>query len=185
MITLTKDHRYVDDVTGAEWPGVTTVIREAGLMGWIPDDPFYAERGTAIHEATALWDLGVLDEETLDLQIDPYLDAWKRYRSDMMDPDISLMIEQIVVNTAVGYCGTMDRAGVDIKTGALCKWHILQAAAYYHACPVRPPVWHSVYLKDDGTYKLTIYRPSELFAAFKVFCAALMVYNWRKENGVK
>jgi len=183
MITLTEDHRYVNEV-GREYPGVTSVIRTAGLMGWMPDDDWYLDRGHAVHSACELWDKGTLDEDALDPQIRPYLDAWRAYRRDTgYHAENVEEIEQLVCNPVVGYCGKIDRPGLDIKTGAPTKWHILQAAAYWHALKTRGE-WHSVYLRDDGTYKLVIYRASELQAAFKVFCAALIVTTWAKENGI-
>jgi hypothetical protein len=184
MIILAEDHRYIDTDTGRVYPSVTQTIRDAGLMGYMPEDDWYLERGTAVHAATALWDRGELDEDTVDPAVAPYLDAWKRYRADMRDPDIGLMIEQIVYDPIVGYAGTMDRAGIDIKTGTSCPWHIVQCAAYHYACPIRPPQWQSVYLSDDGKYKVQVYKPSELFAAFKIFSAALQLNQWRKDNWV-
>lgn len=184
MITLTADHRYVDTKTGLEWPGVTSIIRVAGLMGYVPDDQWYAERGSAIHEATALYDKGILDEDTLDPQIVPYLSAWKRYRADNpnWEPD---GIERLVHDPIVGYCGTIDRIGIDIKTGVHCKWHIVQAAAYWHAFTPRMLSWNTVHLRDNGNYYLGIYSAFQLNAAWRIFCAALTVAKFKQENGIK
>lgn len=180
MIILTGDHRYIDTDTGREYPSVTATIRDAGVMGWVTEDAYYAERGKEVHKTTALWDKWLLDEDSVDPQIVPYLDAWKAYRCNVpTKPDC---IEEIVSDLVVGYCGTIDRDGLDIKTGAPAKWHILQAAAYWHARPYRQVGWTSVYLQDDGKYKLIIYKPSELQAAFKVFCAALQINQWKREN---
>ncbi len=184
MIILTEDHRYIDEETGREFPGVTATIRSAGLMGWTPNDDWYMERGTAVHAATAMSDRGTLDQDNLDPQIAPYLEAWKAYRRDT--GYVPTQIEQIVSDLTIGYCGTMDRDGLDIKTGAAAKWHILQAAAYWHTDELRTDrtTWQSVYLQDDGKYKLAVYRASELHAAFRVFCAALQINQWKKENGI-
>jgi hypothetical protein len=185
MIFLTDDHRYVDAETGAEYPGVTSTIFRAGLMGFVPSDNWYLQRGTAVHEATELYDYGVLDESTVDLRIMPYLDAWKKYRADTgFAPDPNF-IERIGVDEVLRYAGTLDRNGLDIKSGAPAPWHILQAAAYWHLDVANKAPWHAVYLHDDGTYKIKVYSPAELYAAFGVFCGALTVFNFKRENGIQ
>ena len=182
MITLTTDHRYIDE-SGREYPGVTTVIRDAGLMGYIPNDDWYSERGTAVHLATALYDRNDLDESTVDPQIVGYLNAWKLYRRDLMPAVATEYIEVLLHNSVSGYCGTMDRYALDIKTGVKCAWHVIQAAAYWQAIGrTRPLSWQSVYLREDGRYTVETYDPVSLTRAFNTFNHALPIYNWKKEN---
>lgn len=182
-LILTEDHRYFDN--DIEFPGVTTVIREAGLMGsWQPQDlEWYFQRGTAIHEATALYDQGILDKSTIDPRIQGYLDAWKKFRTDTGHG--SAFIEKSLCHPLYKYCGTLDRDELDIKSGNSQPWHLIQGAAY---CALRNttliPVWSTIYLQEDGNYKVISYKPKEILDAFKIFLAALAIYNWRKNNNV-
>jgi hypothetical protein len=185
MITLTEDHRYIDDATGAEYPGVTTVIKDAGMMGWLTNDNYYLKRGTYVHEACALWDLGLLEEADLSPGLTGFLSAWKKYRADTGFTPAPDFIERICFDPILLYAGTIDRDGLDIKAGESYNSHKIQCAAYWHFQGNSQASWKSVYLNEDGTYKIKVYSPSELYAAFKVFTAALTVYNWRKENRIQ
>lgn len=76
---------HIFTVNGEVIPSVTTVLKKARLT---PDysflDPWYAQRGTYVHRATELWESGTLDEDTVDPQIKPYLDAYKSFRGDCL-----------------------------------------------------------------------------------------------------
>jgi len=186
MIGLTPDHLYVDDETGRTYPGVTSIIKDVGLMGYLPDyDDYYLKRGTYVHEATALWDRGLLEENDLAPGLVWFLAAWKKYRGDTGFTPAPDFIERICFDPVLGYCGTVDRDGVDLKSGVPCAWHVLQASGYWHFAGSTKAPWQSVYLHDDGTYKVKVYAPQELYAAFGVFCAALTLYNWKRENKIQ
>lgn len=182
-ITLSENHVYTDSDTGRVYPSVTQIIKDAGMMGFLPSDPWYMERGTAVHEATALFDQGRLDYDALDPRIRGYVDAWALFT---VDTDFGpAFIETSFVHTEYGYAGTLDRNGLDIKTGAYCPWHALQAAAYARLSGEECKIWRTVYLSDDGRYVLRVYSVRELWAAWNVFLAALSIYNWKKGNGIK
>jgi hypothetical protein len=130
--------------------------------------------------ATALDDQGILDESSVDPAVAPHLEAWRKFRRESgFSPKA---IEQIVQHPTYRYCGTIDRDGIDIKTGGPCKWHIIQAAAYQRASNAL--TWRSVYLMPTGLYTTHVYHPIELMQAWGVFQAALVTYNWKKENKV-
>lgn len=180
-IILTDDHRYVDEETGNEYPGVTSIIKSAGLMGYMPDDPWYMERGSAVHSSTELYDKGTLDDSSVDPRISGYLLAWKRYRDDSQF--VPEFIEKIFYHPVYCYCGTPDRNGLDIKTGSPAPWHILQGAAYKNLSD--SPVWKTIYLQEDSGYKVVTYNYFELREAFKIFTSALAIHNWKKLRGIK
>jgi hypothetical protein len=130
-----------------------------------------------------MFDEGVLDEDALDSALVGFLAAWKKYRADTGFTPAPDFIERICFDPVLGYAGTIDRDGLDIKAGAPCKWHSVQCAGYWHFAGTKAP-WQSVYLHDDGTYKIKVYSPAELYAAFQVFCGALTVTNWKREHGI-
>lgn len=166
-------HVYSDPETGVIYPSVTQVIKEAGLLGWtVQDDAdWYMDRGSAVHEATALWDRGILDESTLDPQIRPYLDAWIKFRKESgYSPKI---IEKPLLHVTYRYAGTIDRDCIEIKTGQYAPWHSLQIAAYAHLIDMQHKHWTSVYLHEDGRYMTKTHTPIDIHNAFKIFTAAL------------
>lgn len=150
---------------------VTEVIQAFGIIRESNDSEWYMERGSAIHLATEYYDMGTLDESDLDPQLVGYLEAWKKYRADTgYNPKY---IEKPLLHSIFGYCGKLDRDGLDIKSGAPAKWHILQAAAY-NELEIDSKLkldsgFHTVYLQENGSYKVKLYTALELFAAKKDF----------------
>ena len=74
-------HTYALD--GVRVPGVTDVIRAAGLM---PDMRFasdwHLERGRLVHAATHMHDEDDLDESQLDPEIAGRVRAWQAFRAE-------------------------------------------------------------------------------------------------------
>lgn len=186
-------------------PSVTQVLKAAGLIDAQPHgDSWYANRGTAVHEATVLHDENDLDETTLDPEIVPYLEAWKKFRAEM---NFELVEKpELQVYSELGYAGIVDRVCkingqisiLDIKTGVFAKWWSVQLAAYAMAyenhvdaalrAAKRTTVAYSKYtyrryavqITNEGTYKMTEYTDRN---DFLVFTSALTVANWRQANG--
>lgn len=132
--TITSEHRYYED--GKEYIGTTTLIQlEGGMPGMEFVDPWYAERGKMIHLATALYDLGTLDESSVDPRIMGYLTSWKRFRDKHQAVYAPEHIEVMLRDKVYGYAGTLDRLPLlDIKAGVYKKADLAQLGAYYGLC---------------------------------------------------
>jgi len=140
----TDTHLTLDAETHTYWhegrkiPSVTQILKGVGLIdtSWFTEEATL--RGTCVHEATHLDDLGTLDENTVDEAVWPYLEQWRKFRAEM-GVTITAM-EQMIYSPIYGYAGTLDRTLLfagnpvevlgDIKAGARAKWHALQTAAY-------------------------------------------------------
>lgn len=185
-------HRYT--FNGVTVPNVTSVL-DATLDQFshvLADRLEYARQlGTAVHTATALYDLDDLVVESVPLTVLPYLEAWIEFRrATGFKPDT---VEERVFNARHFYAGTLDRTGelfgvgslVDIKSGALMPSVGPQTAAYFEAKNHRNSAKLShrwvVQLNDDGTYKMEQLRDKE---DFSVFLAALTLSQWRSKNNV-
>lgn len=151
-----------------------------------------ADRGTAVHLATELYDRDDLDEDSLDELLVPYLAGWKLFlRDTQFAPEF---IEYRVWHKTHFYAGTIDRIGLlngerwvlDIKSTALLYPAMgVQAAAYQeaHNSHVKKTDRITrrgiVQLKDDGTYHFQEYDDK---TDFSVFLSYLNLHNWRAKH---
>ena len=175
-------HTYALD--GVRVPGVTDVIRAAGLM---PDMRFasdwHLERGRLVHAATHMHDEDDLDESQLDPEIAGRVRAWQAFRAEAGARFVITAIERPCASSLPCYAGTPDRVGtwdgrpcvVDIKAGEPADWHAIQLAAYRALTGTVDRL--GVYLRADGTYKLVTYAARE---DWPVFAGALACYHWRQ-----
>ena len=180
-------------------PSVTEVIR-AVVPGW-QADPWYLERGTALHLACRYLDEHRLDDASVDREIRPRLSAWRLWKhlTEVGDP---IAIEQAFANYAEGYAGTVDRvydmgtAGlllVDIKSSYSPQVR-LQLGAYAALWNwTRPNRWETkdkireavaVELGDDGTFRVHCLSRSNLNRAWRQFNGALSVYGFMLEHNL-
>ena len=143
---------------------VTELGEFVGLRKPYTGDPYYGERGTAIHAATAIVDSGQeLDPATVDPAIAPYLPGWEKCKRENGIEILS--IEERVEYLPYGLHGTLDRRVVmkghriaDIKSGQPDPWYRWQIALYrllwslQHKEPA--PLGVAIYLDGKGGYKL-------------------------------
>ena len=184
-------HTYAWD--GVRVPSVTTVIRPLEAYSRMSEEMLrpYAERGTAVHTLTEVWDTTGEQPEDMDPSLAGYLKAWIDFRTDHEFQPIA--IEQRLYHGGRGFAGTIDRVGrvrgrisvVDIKTSAKLGPAIgVQLAGYKE-------LWnwnerrdehaygrYAVQLMADGTYRLMEYDcPLDV----AVFWGCLDIHNWLEE----
>ncbi|KKL17566.1 hypothetical protein LCGC14_2484260 [marine sediment metagenome] len=186
-----SDHSYwLNDV---RVPGVNEIIEAVGLTDPAAKKnytPFHAARGKALHKATYLHDMGVLDESSIDPEIAGCFEAYKLFVKQYIPTWFN---ELIVFNSDLFYVGTLDRFGqlstiddsviIDIKTGQKAKWHAIQLALYAIALTKdisTNPKLYGLYLKKDGTFKasrdLVDYTSPDIY---KVAEAVTRVFHWK------
>lgn len=186
-----EQHRYF--LGQRELPSVTHVIDHVLQdLARIPPDMLLAarERGTAVHKACELADLGTLDWSTLDVALFPYVEAWERFKVETRF--VPIRIEERIYSEVYGYAGTLDRIGsmdyketlIDIKSGEVYPSAGVQLAAYNKAAFERGIISnllprYAVQLRDDGTYRL---HPFTDAADFNVFSAALQIYHYKQRK---
>ena len=187
ILTMSPSHIYTDE-TGAVWPNVTSILKQASLV----DDRFFndsaRERGKDVHLATALYDNDDLDDGSISDTIRPYLDGWIKFRRE--SGFVPGMIEQIIHNEIHRYGGTLDRTGrmngkqylIDIKSGTVQPATALQTMAYSE-CLEDHYKRGAVELHANGTYKIIEYKNDRQDRS--VWYAALVLRNWKINKGVK
>ena len=172
--------------------GVSEAIQAAGLKDYSGIETHVLEharqRGTAVHAACHYLDEGDLDWTTVSPEIEPYLRAWERFKSDS---GVNIVeTERPLYHATMGFAGTPDRiiqlngkAGtLDIKTYAPDNNTGVQLAGYSYLRfgPQRvydtPERW-GLWLKNDGKYSLTEYEDRGDEA---VFLACLTVAKFKR-----
>lgn len=167
-------------------PGITEILRSAGLLSAMPENQEAMRRGEYVHLATELDDKGDLDESTLDPAIVPYLEAWRACKREVGFEVLG--IEELVCNEAMGYATKVDRRVcrggqvwiVNQKTGGHWPWYRVQMAGEllcYQGVVLDPPTRRfAVYLSDAGKWSMEEYTDPRDMAVFR---AAKTIYDWR------
>lgn len=180
-----KTHIYT--VGDTVYPGVTDILKAAGLI----DDEWFTEesrfRGECVHIATALYDTLKLDFDGMDESIRPYVEAYIKFRQESECK--ILEIEKKFVNKRYGFAGKFDRkimlhgrtGLLDIKAGAKQAWHGVQLQGYRIGIHGIGHKAFCLYLSSKGTYKLV---ETEEDPEAQAFLAALNLYKYKKENGL-
>ena len=179
------DHDHTYRINGAILPSVTHILEATGLSPVYTGDPWYGERGTAVHAATWMDDQGILDESTVDPRIVGYVEAWRRFRRE--SGFVPIGGETPLHHPLYRYAGTPDRWDasllIDIKTSKEAPWHVLQRAAYRELLKkagVKLRRDCCVYLSADGRY--TTSKESSTPYEINVFLSAVTVYRWRERH---
>lgn len=188
-----QKHLYIltDGITDEVLPSVTQIL---SAEGFIPNNgsEWHMEKGSHVHKMIELYLQGVLDEDTLDPLLSPYLQGFRQFQADS---GIEIQgVETPMYHPQYLYAGTPDIWGslnnvstlIDVKTGSAAKWHLLQLAAYCGLLQsnggwIRQAA--NLYLSETGGY--TMSKPlgmKELTHCMQVFLSALTLYKWKKEN---
>lgn len=160
-------HSYTDLVTGEVFPSITQILEASGLV----DSTWYSEasrrRGSAVHDLTRDYDLGVLGlAEAADAEHYGYLAAYAKAMS-IMRPTI-LAVEEPAVHPTLRFAGRPDRheilygmqSVVEIKTGLPHKAHpiqtSLQAILLAPTVGIPPEAFgrFALYLSSRGRFRL-------------------------------
>lgn len=99
---------HVYKVNGVVKPGANQILKAVGLSkDWSGVDPFYRDRGIAVHSAINLFLRGELDEESLDPVIVPYFNQFKEWLSENEAAGL-LLTERPLYSERLDFCGTID-----------------------------------------------------------------------------
>jgi len=184
-------HEYRID--GVVVPSVTQIIKEAGFSDYsmVPAPILKAAQkfGKAVHSATELWDKGILDVESLSAPLVPYLEAWKKFRTDY-NPVIN-EIELKLGSEKWRFAGTIDRiitlngAGIlDLKSGfEFIPATAIQTGGYGILAKEKYKIKFrmGLLLKPDGTYKIQQYKET---TDEQTFLSALICYRWKEKHNL-
>lgn len=176
------EHTYT--IGGRPLISVTQAMKESGLIDtrWFTE--WAAQRGSRIHRAVQLLCEDDLDEESVDFNDRPYLEAYKKFAAEKNWRPFGTELH--VWDEGRGFAGTLDGVGdldrkatiVDYKTGPPTRAVGIQLTGYAIALKATSGQIAqrlvAVHLKPDGNYRMTSY-------AFEptVFLACLTVAQWK------
>jgi hypothetical protein len=191
-----KDHKYFWN--GLPVPGVNEILTSLNLLeSWGSEVDML--RGTYVHKACELYDLGTLDEDNLDPLIAGYLEGWKKFT---IETGFKFLLNEHMFYSELGYAGRVDRYGtvnmdlcvLDIKTGdpgwitgmKLAGYEQLVRESWSASDPVgwdRPPTLIArlaIRLYDTGEWKPYYYKSRKDKA---MFLSAVSLYHYRNNGG--
>ena len=192
MIELDENHIY--RVDGLVVPGVSEILSTGGLVDLWGIPPFSLEAakklGTAVHFTCQHYDTGRLREQTVDMGIRPYLDAYIKFKREHCVEVIEN--EKSYYSAKWGFCGTLDR--VFAIKGKIILCDLKTTTTMHPARDVQSAGYKLLYQETSGQkinqrwalqllpgqYKVW---PAKNSFDESVFISALQVYKWRKNNG--
>lgn len=165
-------------------PGVTEVLRPLVNFDRVPPAVLAAKAdlGRRVHFAAQLHDEDDLDEASIEPDVLPYLEAYRRFLAET--GAVIVNNEARVFSPVYRYAGTLDRVlllngqhwMVDLKTSLVTPATVgPQTAAYLRALD-NPAVTHraALRLRPDGTYRLDpLTDPND----FSLFLACLTIHR--------
>jgi hypothetical protein len=171
-------------------PSVTQILQDIGFIDstWFTEES--RDRGSRVHARCEDYDLGRLDWQTIDDEIEGYIRSYIAFRFAHKDMAFD-WIEMPRMDRARLYAGTADRiikarpkSIWDLKTGSPLPFHPLQLAAYANM-DGDPFSYerHGLYLDKEGKHpKIVTYPKSDLQEDLADWNSALRIY-YRKRKG--
>lgn len=174
---------------GAVIPSVTSILAPLVNFAGIPASVLEAKRelGRQVHYACQLFDEDDLDETSLSQEVQPYLNAWHKFKHDT--GCVVVENEKQVAEPQLMYAGTLDRVLlidgtrylVDLKTCIATPIAVgPQTAAYLRALG-DTSVTHraALRLRPDGTYR---FDPLTGADDWSVFMACLSLLRFKESH---
>lgn len=166
--------------------GVTTVIKDCGLMGgteYFTDEA--RDRGTAVHRACELLMWDNLDFSSLDERIEGYVRSCERYlKATGFRPKRT---EFRAYHPELEYAGSWDADDdvllLDEKSGGPSAWHKIQTAGYFELARVNGIKLRrrgGLYLQADGS--IAKFREHTDRNDLKVFLSCLNLCKWKDQS---
>lgn len=180
-------------------PEVSDILESSGLFGSFDGiDPFYAERGSAVHKAIALDMSDNLDESSLDPEIEGFFRAYRAFCEDTctVPQDDGIVFEQPLVAPDLAFGGVVDFVQtimperyrvIDWKTGSIdSDRYRAQMGAYEellrhhfrHEPDAEFDLW-LVQLRADSRYRI---REVSSLVASSLWLQAKTVYHSNRRN---
>ncbi len=167
-------HTYSLD--GRVVPGVTAILKQAGIIDDTWFNPEARDRGTAIHQAIHWHEHGSLDNSSIDSRIMPYFAAYLEFRK--LAGFVPIHSEKILYCHRYDFACRIDVFGrfhdgvealIEFKTGVRPKWVDIQLAGQQQACidnGLHPTRLYSLELRGNGRFDLRQHKAHDALHFF-------------------
>ena len=178
-----EKHEY--SYGGKQLPSVTTVIKEILNIEYPDYAIYHATRGTYVHKAIELWFKGVLDFETVDEAVKPYLDSFIKFQEKAkIEP---VILEERFADKNISFAGTVDIVGkvkgktylFDIKTGQKQDSYNAQMAGYKKLLNDNDINIDGIYILDLKPAGCKVIKVENIEKYWGLFEGMLRVYWYR------
>lgn len=189
-----NEDRHEYRLDGVIIPSVTTILSEVGLydFDYVSRETLdvAAERGRLVHRMIEWHELDILDDSTIDPELQGYFDGYLAARREALPKPEA--VEVRFACKRFGYAGTIDAIidnGAwynDIKTGQPSPEHGLQLSGYWlgnHGGDmlIQPGRLTGTYLDRAGSYRIIDYPYEPM-----IFLAIVTEHKWRTaKNKIK
>lgn len=191
---IEEGHKYLLD--GIEIPSVTRVLP----YNYHGDNTDAMLKGSYVHQMIELEANGLLDEETLDPQLKPYIEAYGRFRAEHELNglyDLKSGNPHPCVDLQLAGYSLLVNENADEFEGDLLKTPVFERKLYspiyrfagtpdivaLESIPCLNVKLYAVYLKDTGKYKLEQVN-GNLRHNQQMFLAFLQTYKWKAERSL-
>lgn len=170
-------------------PGVTEILRPLTNFEGIPADVLArkADLGRRVHAACQFLDEGDLDEASVEDDVAPYVDGYRKF---LLDTGAAVLAnERRVFDAGLVYAGTLDRVLqvngakwlVDLKTSIARPLSVGPQTAAYLRALADPSVTRraALRLKPDGAYKFDALTGAN---DWSVFMACLTLRRFKESQ---
>ena len=179
-----NEAEHVYTVDGIVRPGITDILKKTGISkDYDGVDPFYRDRGIAVHLAIKFFLKGTLDESTLDPVCVPYLEGFKSWWTEAPLRRVQAS-EMPLYSERLGFCGTLDLVTAGTILDMKCSKDPDPASEVQGAA--QQVLWFDNFnfqlpfnvlqLPGDGTFKLIDYRQDH---PIKLWESVMEVYKWK------
>ena len=178
-----EKHEY--SYGGKQLPSVTTVIKKVLNIEYPDYAIYHATRGTYVHKAIELWFKGVLDFETVDEAVRPYLDSFIKFQEKAkIEP---VILEERFADKNISFAGTVDIVGkvkgktylFDIKTGQKQDSYNAQMAGYKKLLNDNDINIDGIYILDLKPAGCKVIKVENIEKYWGLFEGMLKVYWYR------
>lgn len=156
-VTFQKEGHVYTLPDGSHPPSITEILKAEGFIDTTFYDEWSRDKGSMVHLACHYDVTGELDEDSLDDEIRPYLEAFRKF---MVESGFKVDKSEVpTANLTYGYAGTPDLVGCFPKPTAARRF-VLE-------------------INKEGKYKLLPFADQ---SDFKVFLSAVAVYKWKANH---
>ena len=154
------DEKHLYSYCGMQLDSVTQILQAEGFIDTRWYDDWSRQKGKYVHQAIKYYLADELDESSLDPEIKPYLEAFKKFLSDSNFNITSS--ERPGISTILKYAGTPDISGFfpnGNRPGTAGRF--------------------ALELNNKGKYRLTEFKDK---TDFDVWRSVVAVHHWKKNN---